>query len=277
MSRLDYSNGNNGSRSASSGTGETNNQESTLWKLALITALAYLVWSDKVSIVLNPGYTSTQTTFQKEGSGAVKAALFSPEISIQPKKVKRRLLSVRQPDGYLINTTLALDPEYGQRNGIEKPVQKAHFDRCKEYIERFAPLAVAEMEKFGIPASITLAQALLESNAGESSLAQEANNHFGIKCISKSCAPGHCINHKDESHKDFFVKYENIWASFRDHSNFLAKGKRYAGLFKLDRSDYAAWAKGLKEAGYASDRQYAEKLITLINNLELDRFDKQGA
>jgi flagellum-specific peptidoglycan hydrolase FlgJ len=129
------------------------------------------------------------------------------------------------------------------------------------------------MRRFGIPASITLAQGLLESNAGDSPLVRKTNNHFGIKCFSKTCKRGHCANFTDDSHKDFFVRYDNAWSSYRAHSQFLKNTKRYAALFNLDPADYRAWAQGLEKAGYATDPLYAEKLVALIENLGLNRYD----
>ena len=128
------------------------------------------------------------------------------------------------------------------------------------------------MRKYGIPASITLAQGLIESNAGESRLSKENNNHFGMKCFSKKCKKDHCSNFTDDSHKDFFRKYTTAWESYRAHSIMLG-GDRYKHLKKLDKSDYKSWARGLKKAGYATDRRYAEKLIHIIEEMELYQYD----
>lgn len=143
------------------------------------------------------------------------------------------------------------------------------------YIQRFSKIAQTEMNKFGIPASIKLAQGLLESNAGESPLSRKNNNHFGMKCFSSKCKKGHCSNFSDDSHKDFFRVYQNAWESYRAHSKMLQK-KRYKGLFQLDKKDYKAWARGLKAAGYATDKRYAEKIIHLIEDLELYRYDRNA-
>ena len=129
------------------------------------------------------------------------------------------------------------------------------------------------MNKYNIPASITLAQGLIETNAGQSPLATKNNNHFGIKCFSKSCKKGHCANFSDDSHKDFFRKYASSWESFRAHSKLLTY-KRYKHLTKLPTSDYKGWAVGLKKAGYATDKNYHKKLIRLIEDLHLDDYDK---
>ncbi len=142
------------------------------------------------------------------------------------------------------------------------------------YVERFAEVAQTEMHKFGIPASITLAQGLLETQTGESPLASKFNNHFGIKCFSRSCKKGHCSNFTDDSHKDFFRIYDTAWESYRAHSLLLKNSERYQQLFELPADDYKAWAKGLKKAGYATDRQYADKLIGLIEALHLQQFDR---
>lgn len=142
----------------------------------------------------------------------------------------------------------------------------------KAYVSKYANIAIKEMEEHGVPASITLAQGLLESNIGESSLATRNNNHFGIKCFSRKCQKGHCSNFEDDSHKDFFRIFESAEASYRQHSQFLHKD-RYKHLFDLDRSDYKGWAHGLKKAGYATDPRYAYKLIALIENLGLYEYD----
>ena len=152
-------------------------------------------------------------------------------------------------------------------------VERKKREKQIQYIKRFAKVAQAEMEKFNIPASITLAQGLLESNVGESRLATQNNNHFGMKCFSKSCKKGHCSNFTDDSHKDFFRMYKSAWDSYRAHSKMLG-GKRYRKLKNLGTKDYKGWAKGLKTAGYATDKRYAEKLINLIEELELWRFDR---
>lgn len=141
------------------------------------------------------------------------------------------------------------------------------------YIKRFVATAQAEQKQFGIPASITLAQGLLESNAGQSVLAREANNHFGIKCFSTSCRKGHCMNRTDDSHKDFFRVYHSAWGSYRDHSKFLKGASRYKKCFKCGPTNYVCWAKGLKKAGYATARGYDEKLIGIIERYKLYRYD----
>lgn len=140
------------------------------------------------------------------------------------------------------------------------------------YVKEFQEIARREMRHYGIPASIKLAQAILETNAGTSALALRNNNHFGIKCFSKTCGKGHCSNFSDDSHKDFFRIYPTARDSYRSHSQFL-QGDRYRELFKLKSTDYRGWAQGLAAAGYATDKRYAEKLIQLIEGLELHKYD----
>ena len=143
----------------------------------------------------------------------------------------------------------------------------------KKYVERFAGVAQSEMRKYGIPASIKLAQGLIESNAGASRLTQKNSNHFGMKCFSRNCGKGHCSNFTDDIHKDFFRIYKSAWASYRAHSIML-QNKRYKPLYKLKKNDYKAWAYGLKKAGYATDKKYAEKLINIIEELGLHEYDR---
>jgi flagellum-specific peptidoglycan hydrolase FlgJ len=143
--------------------------------------------------------------------------------------------------------------------------------QVRNYIDKFSNASVTEMDKFGIPASITMAQAIIESRSGSSILAVKNNNHFGIKCFSKSCPKGHCSNHTDDHHKDFFRIYGGPQESWREHSNFLMKNS-YKKLLKYGK-DYKAWARGLREFGYATDVNYDKKLIAVIERYELHRLD----
>ena len=140
------------------------------------------------------------------------------------------------------------------------------------YIEKYAVLAVSEMQRTGVPASITLAQGLVESGAGASPLAVHANNHFGIKCHNDWT--GKKYYKDDDQVRECFRAYASVEDSFRAHSDFLRARDRYKGLFDLEPTDYKAWAKGLKRAGYATDPAYATKLINLIEDFQLYRFDQ---
>lgn len=245
-------------------------QEQVLWKLVVITALAYLLWSDKISIVLGPvSDANTVTTSQ-----AVKASFLDVAVAEHPqKRTQAPAIHIKLAQGALDNTTFVIDPDYARRYRIEKEEVRSRQSKCSEYVERFAPIAMAEMRKYKIPASIILAQGLLESNAGDSQLARATNNHFGMKCFSRTCKKGHCANFSDDSHKDFFIKYGNAWSSFRAHSEFLKKTQRYRSLFQIAPTDYRNWALGLEKSGYATDQQYAEKLLSLIQTLGLQRYD----
>ena len=142
---------------------------------------------------------------------------------------------------------------------------------AESYIERYKNIAITEMNGSGIPASITLAQGILESGSGNSKLAKEANNHFGIKCATEW--KGETILQDDDNKDDCFRVYKSPEESFRDHTEFL-KRKRYASLFELDKNDYRGWANGLKTAGYATNPRYAELLISLVERYDLSRFDR---
>lgn len=142
------------------------------------------------------------------------------------------------------------------------------------YIEEYNDIAILEMISYKIPASITLAQGILESQSGKSRLAVRGNNHFGIKC-HKSWK-GRRLYHDDDAKQECFRKYDHPLTSFRDHSLFLYDRKRYAALFELRKKDYKGWAKGLKKAGYATDPKYPKKLIALIEIYELYKYDDFG-
>lgn len=140
-----------------------------------------------------------------------------------------------------------------------------------DYIARYKDIAIAEMNQYGIPASIKLAQALLESGNGNSYLATEANNHFGIKC--GGIWTGKSVTRPDDRINDCFRVYDNPEQSFKDHSQFLLR-KRYEKLFLLNKDDYRSWAKGLKEAGYATNPRYPDLLIDLIERYQLYQYDR---
>jgi flagellum-specific peptidoglycan hydrolase FlgJ len=140
------------------------------------------------------------------------------------------------------------------------------------YVKKYAPAATKNMRFFKIPASITLAQGILESGYGEGTLAKKANNHFGIKCHKGW--KGKSITHDDDEKDECFRSYKNPLRSYRDHSLFLVDRDRYSNLFTLNRKDYKGWAVGLKAAGYATDPKYADKLISLIERFNLTRFDE---
>ena len=141
----------------------------------------------------------------------------------------------------------------------------------EDYIKKYRGIAVEEMKKYRIPASITLAQGLLESGAGRSTLARKSNNHFGIKCGSSW--DGRTVRHDDDRRNECFRAYRHARESYEDHSKFLALRPRYASLFRLDIRDYKGWAKGLQKCGYATDRKYANKLIKVIEEYKLYEYD----
>jgi len=149
------------------------------------------------------------------------------------------------------------------------PVKPRVINSTTDYIEVFKDIAISEMRSSKIPASITLAQGILESGSGRGRLAIKANNHFGIKCHSWT---GKKIYHDDDEKQECFRKYDNAEYSFQDHSDFL-KRKRYANLFNLDIDDYKGWAKELRKAGYATDKKYPQKLIALIERYDLTQYD----
>jgi len=139
------------------------------------------------------------------------------------------------------------------------------------YIDAFKGVAVEEMNTYGIPASITLAQGIIESGSGNSSLAKYANNHFGIKCTSEWKGKAYYKN--DDQNNDCFRVYKDARESYKDHSEFL-KRKRYSALFELDKNDYVNWAKGLKQAGYATNPRYPDMLINTIEKYQLHQYDQ---
>ncbi|MBO1364408.1 glucosaminidase domain-containing protein [Prevotella sp. A2931] len=141
----------------------------------------------------------------------------------------------------------------------------------QSYIDQYKDLAIQEMLRYNIPASITLAQGLFESAAGRSELSLKGNNHFGIKCHGWT---GRTVYHHDDEQGECFRAYDNVLESFEDHSKFLSGQQRYARLFQLDRRDYKGWANGLKACGYATNPRYADRLIEIIQLYRLYQYDE---
>lgn len=174
-------------------------------------------------------------------------------------------LNLRHILALILFTFMSLSVVQGQQRKIAS---------YEKYVRQYSNLAVQHEEKYNIPASITLAQAVLESGAGQARLAKEANNHFGIKCHADW--KGKRIYHDDDWRNECFRKYGNAAESYEDHSVFLVSHTRYAKLFKLDKKDYRGWAKGLQDCGYATDRGYANKLISVVETYELYQYDQGG-
>ena len=186
---------------------------------------------------------------------------------IVTKKSERKVTVAKEPKR---NTEKKTNPKKDKVVVKPKEVKVAVPNSTTAYIEMYKEIAIAEMKKSGIPASITLAQGILESGSGKGRLAVKANNHFGIKCHNWK---GPRIYHDDDEAQECFRKYTNAAHSFRDHSEFLTQRKRYAKLFTLKSGDYKGWAKELRRAGYATDKKYPQKLISLIERYELNQYD----
>ncbi|PVW14331.1 glucosaminidase domain-containing protein [Marixanthomonas spongiae] len=150
------------------------------------------------------------------------------------------------------------------------PPNASYAEIVTTYIDNYSLIAMEEMQQYGIPASITLAQGILESGAGRGELTRKANNHFGIKCHGWT---GGRVYHDDDELQECFRKYKDPKYSFRDHSLFLTERSRYQDLFKLKKHDYKGWARGLKKAGYATDPRYPHKLISIIERYGLTHYD----
>ncbi len=179
----------------------------------------------------------------------------------QPKKTTPKGIEiVTQNDS---NTPKTTQP-------LVNTVPKTFTNKVEKYIYKYKNIAQYEMQQHGVPASITLAQGILESGAGQGDLTQRANNHFGIKCHNWK---GEKVYHDDDKKGECFRKYTNPADSFRDHSLFLSGRNRYASLFKLKPTNYKGWAKGLRKAGYATDSKYPKKLISIIERYKLYQYD----
>ncbi len=245
------------------------------FKVLVISCLAYIIFSPTVRLGAFAAISDEAKPTEKVAHFSVVETEDSKEMPLNVKSVsmktseKQKVVIPKQKFG---NLTFVLNADFAKRNQISKKIVQEKLENCKQYIQKNAILAQAEMKASGVPASITLAQALLESDAGESGLARATNNQFGIKCFSHKCKKGHCQNFTDDSHKDFFLKHKTVGDSYKMHSQFL-KQPRYSHLFKLANTDCTAWANGLVKLGYATDKQYSQKLLKIIDAFGLCRFD----
>lgn len=263
------------------------------FEIVLIPMILYLLLAKDVSVSFQLGQTPTiasieipiskvnpaklvvptSTTVVKEKSFNVgnwldsrkpitKTTKSSYQHSKRVKKVPRAQ--------HFSNLTFIMSPTYAKRKGIPKSVVLAKKQNCYNYVKKYAKAALKEQKESGILASITLAQGLLESNAGDSRLARESLNHFGIKCRRK-CRGCTCRNYHDDDIYDMFRVFTDPIESYREHS-ILLNNNRYVKLKRFG-NDYKNWAYGLKKAGYATDKRYAEKLILIIEALGLVEYD----
>jgi len=251
----------------------------TNWfKIAFLAVLAFVTHNNDASIQFSMG--APQIPPSQFTSGAVLTGYSTQQT---PTPTTKRTVTPTTPVTTITelpkvtitdhDEPLFLETEkvYGAQAKKTTKLTKKQKD-SHAYVKRFKATAVSEMKKYGIPASITLAQGILESNAGVSRLANDNNNHFGLKCFSKSCKKGHCSNYHDDDHKDFFRSFDTAWESYRAHS-LLLTGKRYRHLSQLKTTDYKSWAKGLQKAGYATSPTYAKNLVQIIEALDLHKYD----
>ncbi len=239
-------------------------------------------WFEFAMVFLLAQFLSNGTVTIHFQSGGQLAAPMSqvtagilPQPSGAPKEVEvQPVANVHSAEAANYrNLSFILNPGLAERKQVPDWIVEEKLEKCRKYVEDHAVWALEEMERYGVPASITLAQGLLESDAGESLLATQSNNHFGIKC-RRQCLGCTCRNYADDDVYDMFRVFSTVRESYRAHSELLVNSERYAPLFELSLTDYRGWARGLQKAGYATDPRYAEKLIRIIEGLELFLFDR---
>lgn len=262
---------------------KTNCMVQTNWfKWSLLGVIVWFMFSKNVSFQISIGEKPTATVVENHQTDA-RPQVVQTTMALDNSKPKANTTPAGPPGktkatkddnsaNRFSNLAFVMNPTYAKKHGISAEIVAQKRAIVNAYVSRYLPVAKVEQNLYGIPTSITLAQGLLESDAGGSRLATQNNNHFGIKCFSNTCAKGHCKNFTDDTHKDFFLVHKSAWESYRAHSLFLQK-PRYKHLLALDQTDYKGWAKGLSAAGYATDKRYADKLITLIEALDLNKYD----
>ena len=246
------------------------------WKLVFILVFAFLFHQNNYSVQVSFG--KTKSTDPPSNT----ASLFPPSLS--PNFQDIELHNIPNPatafGAALSQTEKTTAKHYSNLDNLSKDTKiikkknkysRSKRQKCLDYIDKYAKTAQEEAVIYHVPASITLAQALLESNAGESRLARNENNHFGIKC-KKKCLGCRCANYKDDSKYDMFRVFDTPWRSYREHSKLLTSN-RYMHLLRLPVTDYKSWARGLQKAGYATNQMYGDKLIQIIESFELNKYD----
>ena len=259
-----------------------------------LTLSAVLLWLSKywfqiiVTVFLVQIYSNRDIQLVVQAEGQKNVALVSQQTTMSIKdvpkehqqlsiiptfadKVEKKTVSKWKSSDFR-NLSFVLSADLAERKKVPNEIVNEKMTNCRNYVKRFAKSAIKEMQLYGIPASITLAQGLLETDAGGSRLATESNNHFGIKCRSK-CRGCTCRNYSDDDIYDMFRVFDSAWESYREHS-LLLQISRYSKLKKFGTTDYKNWAIGLKKAGYATDKNYHNKLIKIIEELDLHQFDK---
>jgi flagellum-specific peptidoglycan hydrolase FlgJ len=184
---------------------------------------------------------------------------------------KSTIVTTKKPVGWKYSKPIQKGSSKDKTPSTSKTLSTSEV--TNSYITQYSGVAMGNMKTYGIPASIILAQGILESGSGRSDLAMNANNHFGIKCHNDWT--GDKVYKDDDSANECFRKYNQASESYKDHAMLLTGKKRYSNLFKLSKGDYKGWAKGLREAGYATDPKYPEKLISYIESYNLHEYDNQ--
>lgn len=213
--------------------------------------------------------TTKKRSNQSNNSVVINAKSPSNKTTTSAKKTNKNYESAKESNKSTSNVSVYSKSEILEATTQVKVTQAMVLD----YIEKYKGIAKSNMKQYGIPSSIIIAQGILESGAGTGPLSVLANNHFGIKCHKEWTGPS--VRYDDDAAQECFRKYEDPSESYADHSLFLTSRSRYDALFVLDKDDYKKWAKGLKEAGYATDPKYPEKLITIIERYQLNKYDAE--
>jgi flagellum-specific peptidoglycan hydrolase FlgJ len=246
------------------------------YKILALSCIAYILITPNLSLGTFFQHNSTETQARPVQFAVTEQEGIDNVAPIKPKSVSyiKREQPVEKKKMEFQNLSFVLNSRLAKSGEVPKSIVAEKMANCRRYISQYAIIAKNEMRSTGVPASVTLAQGLLESDAGCSRLAQSTNNHFGIKCMSQKCKKGHCKNFSDDSHKDFFRTFQSPSESYKAHSAFLGQS-RYLHLKKYATTDCTAWANGLQKAGYATDKKYAQKLLLVIDAFDLCRYDRK--
>jgi flagellum-specific peptidoglycan hydrolase FlgJ len=244
---------------------EENISRNSLYMI-LIVCIGYFMHTETFTELIQKFNAPTEKTETFSGKGKVqKVKIAGASIGNIFETPKRNLATSTRVAKYKTSGA-----EVNKSVAFSKDEVLGNTKLIQAYIKRYAPVAKIEEREMAIPAAITMAQGILESGAGTTKSSQLANNHFAKTCHLSKCHKNHCKNIAPESRKDFYVIYQNSWQSFRAHSESLYSENRFQSLYRIPKSDYKKWAKGLEKAGYSREKNYAAKLIYLIETYKLN-------
>lgn len=242
--------------------------EKLLWKLLILTAFTYVIWNERIIIHIGAAPVSSDTILDQAMAGKRHFLGLWDMLGGETPATSPVFMDT------LTRWAMAVDPGFGARNGVERQLADEYQQDCRKFIQKFAPIAIAEMRRFKVPASILIAQALMESDAGLAGFVEHSHNYFPRTCRNSECHADHLEQGLGEMEP--IHVFPNVWESFRAQCRYLSGNPALKKLIKKGETDFQVWSQKLAQQGYSKDLQYAAKLNALIQAFELTSLDTRG-